>query len=103
MAIPITPRDQASWHGASLGRALARLIGPLALTLSVMLGGVGTFEGPVLGSALIGAMIPGFQWLREIPGVGEAISPVFAEVLVFVVALTIVKLRPQGLISQGRI
>jgi branched-chain amino acid transport system permease protein len=71
--------------------------------LSVMLGGVGTFEGPVLGSALIGAMIPGFQWLREIPGVGEAISPVFAEVLVFVVALTIVKLRPQGLISQGRI
>jgi branched-chain amino acid transport system permease protein len=70
--------------------------------LSVMLGGVGTFEGPLLGSALIGAMIPGFQWLREIPGVGEAISPVFAEVLVFVVALTIVKLRPQGLISQGR-
>jgi hypothetical protein len=48
-------------------------------------------------------MIPGFQWLREIPGVGEAISPVFAEVLVFVVALTIVKLRPHGLISQGRI
>ena len=39
MAIPITPRDQASWRGASLGRALARLIGPLALTLSVMLGG----------------------------------------------------------------
>lgn len=71
--------------------------------LSVMLGGVGTFEGPVLGSALIGAMVPGFQWLREIPGVVNVISPVFAEVLVFVTALTIVKFRPRGLISQGRI
>ncbi|MEQ9643294.1 MAG: branched-chain amino acid ABC transporter permease [Alphaproteobacteria bacterium] len=71
--------------------------------LSVMLGGIGTFEGPVLGSALIGAMVPGFQWLREIPGVVDVVSPVFAEVLVFVAALTIVKFRPQGLISQGRI
>ncbi|HZD26855.1 MAG TPA: branched-chain amino acid ABC transporter permease [Alphaproteobacteria bacterium] len=71
--------------------------------LSVMLGGVGTFEGPVLGSAMLGAMVPGFQWLREIPGVVNFVSPVFAEVLVFVTALTIVKLRPQGLIRQGRI
>jgi len=71
--------------------------------LSVMLGGVGSFEGPVLGSAIIGAMVPGFQWLREIPGVVDFVSPVFAEVLVFVTALTIVKFRPQGLISQGRI
>jgi len=69
--------------------------------LSVMLGGVGTFEGPVLGSAMIGAMVPGFQWLREIPGVGDVVGPVFAEVLVFVTALIIVKLRPQGLIRQG--
>jgi hypothetical protein len=38
MAIPITPRDQAS-RQSRLGGALARLIGPLALTLSVMLGG----------------------------------------------------------------
>ncbi len=71
--------------------------------LSVMLGGVGTFEGPVVGGALLGAMVPGFQWLREIPFVVDYVSPVFAEVLVFVTALTIVKLRPQGLISQGRI
>ena len=70
--------------------------------LSVMLGGVGTFEGPVLGSAVIGAMVPGFQWLRQLPGVGEISSPVVTEVLVFVVALTIVKFRPQGLITQGR-
>lgn len=70
--------------------------------LSVMLGGVGTFEGPIIGSAILGAMVPGFQWLREIPCVVDYVSPVFAEVLVFVTALTIVKLRPQGLISQGR-
>lgn len=68
--------------------------------LSVMLGGIGTFEGPVIGSAILGAMVPGFQWLREIPGVVDFVSPVFAEVLVFVTALTIVKLRPQGLISR---
>lgn len=71
--------------------------------LSVMLGGVGTFEGPVVGGAILGAMVPGFQWLREIPFIVDHVSPVFAEVLVFVTALTIVKLRPQGLISQGRI
>jgi branched-chain amino acid transport system permease protein len=68
--------------------------------LSVMLGGVGTFEGPLLGAAMIGAMVPGFQWLREIGGVGDVLSPVFAEVLVFVAALVIVKFRPNGLISK---
>ena len=71
--------------------------------LSVMLGGIGTFEGPVVGSAMLGAMVPGFQWLREIPFIVDHVSPVFAEVLVFVAALTIVKFRPQGLISKGRI
>ena len=70
--------------------------------LSVMLGGIGTFQGPVLGSALLGAMVPGFQWLREIPGVVDYITPVFAEVLVFVTALVLVKLWPQGLFSRGR-
>ena len=75
--------------------------------LSVMLGGVGTFEGPILGSAVIGAMVPGFQWLREIPVfgimVGDLIQPIVAEVLVFVVALVIVKFRPDGFITKGRI
>ncbi|MFT6773825.1 MAG: branched-chain amino acid transport system permease protein [Paracoccaceae bacterium] len=70
--------------------------------LSVMLGGVGTFEGPLLGAAIIGSMVPGFQWLREIPGVTGAVSPVVAEVLVFLVALTIVKFRPQGLFNAGK-
>jgi branched-chain amino acid transport system permease protein len=103
----------------ALGAALAGLAGALMVPLfslsadlgvrflvqaflSVMLGGIGTFEGPLLGAAIIGAMVPGFQWLREIPGVAEAVSPVMAEVLVFVTALAIVKFRPSGLISRGR-
>jgi branched-chain amino acid transport system permease protein len=71
--------------------------------LSLMLGGIGTFEGPLLGSALIGGMVPGFQWLREIPFIVDHISPIFSEVFVFIVALVIVKFRPRGLISKGRI
>lgn len=103
----------------ALGAALAGLAGALMVPLfslsadlgvrflvqaflSVMLGGIGTFEGPLLGAAMIGAMVPGFQWMREIPGVGDSVSPVMAEVLVFVTALAIVKFRPSGLISTGR-
>jgi branched-chain amino acid transport system permease protein len=62
--------------------------------LSVMLGGVGTFEGPVLGAAVIGAMAAGLPWL---------VPPVFADPLVFVIALAIVKYRPQGFITKGRL
>lgn len=103
----------------ALGAALAGLAGALMVPLfalsadlgvrflvqaflSVMLGGVGTFEGPLLGAAMIGSMVPGFQWLRAIPGVGDNVSPVVAEVLVFVTALLIVKFRPNGLINSGR-
>jgi len=71
--------------------------------LSVMLGGVGTFEGPVLGSALIGALVPGFQWLREVPIIVDILSPIFSEVLVFITAIIIVKFKPQGLIKRGRL
>jgi branched-chain amino acid transport system permease protein len=71
--------------------------------LSVMVGGVGTFEGPVLGSAVIGGMVPGFQWLRELPYIVDILSPIFSEVLVFITAIAIVKFRPQGLIQRGRI
>jgi branched-chain amino acid transport system permease protein len=62
--------------------------------LSVMLGGVGTFEGPVLGAAAVGGMAAGLPWL---------VIPVLADPLVFVIALIIVKLRPQGFITQGRL
>jgi len=58
--------------------------------LSVMLGGVGTFEGPVLGAAAIGALAAGLPWV---------VLPVLADPLVFVIALVIVKLRPQGFIA----
>jgi branched-chain amino acid transport system permease protein len=61
--------------------------------LSVMLGGVGTFEGPVLGAAAVGVMASGLPWV---------VPPVLADPLVFVIALAIVKLRPQGFITQGR-
>jgi branched-chain amino acid transport system permease protein len=62
--------------------------------LSVMLGGVGTFEGPVLGAAAVGGMAAGLPWI---------VIPVLADPLVFIIALIIVKLRPQGFITQGRL
>jgi branched-chain amino acid transport system permease protein len=62
--------------------------------LSVMLGGVGTFEGPILGAAMVGAMAAGLPWL---------VPPVLADPLVFVIALAIVKYRPQGFITKGRL
>ncbi len=61
--------------------------------LAVMLGGVGTFEGPVAGAAVIGTMSAALPW---------AIAPVLADVLVFVIAIIIVKLRPGGLITGRR-
>jgi branched-chain amino acid transport system permease protein len=61
--------------------------------LSVMLGGVGTFEGPVLGGAVIGALAASLPWV---------VTPVLADPLVFVIALIIVKLRPQGFIAGAR-
>ncbi len=62
--------------------------------LSVMLGGVGTFEGPVLGAAVVGMMASGLPWV---------VIPVLADPLVFVIALVFVKLRPQGFITVGRL
>ncbi len=61
--------------------------------LSVMLGGVGTFVGPVLGASFVGLTASGLPWI---------VPPVFADPLVFVIALVIVKLRPQGFITQGK-
>lgn len=61
--------------------------------LSVMLGGVGTFEGPILGASTVGVMASGLPWL---------VWPVLADPLVFVIALAIVKMRPQGFIGAGK-
>ena len=62
--------------------------------LSVMLGGVGTFVGPVLGASVVGGMASGLPWI---------VPPVFADPFVFLIALAIVKYRPQGFIAQGRL
>ncbi|MCW5619659.1 MAG: branched-chain amino acid ABC transporter permease [Burkholderiales bacterium] len=61
--------------------------------LAVMLGGVGSFEGSIVGAALVGATSAALPW---------AIKPVVADLLVFVIAIVIVKFRPQGLLSLGR-
>jgi branched-chain amino acid transport system permease protein len=61
--------------------------------LAVLLGGVGTFEGPALGAAVIGMLSAGLPWV---------LSPVLADVLVFVIAIVIVKLRPAGLLATER-
>jgi urea transport system permease protein len=61
--------------------------------LSVMLGGVGTFQGPVVGAGTVGVMASGLPWL---------VPPVLADPLVFLIALVIVKMRPQGFLGAAR-
>ena len=61
--------------------------------LAVMLGGMGSFEGSLAGAALVGATSSALPW---------AIKPVVADVLVFVIAIIIVKFRPEGLLSTLR-
>jgi len=61
--------------------------------LAIMLGGIGTFEGPVAGAAVVGVLSAALPW---------AVAPVLADVLVFVIAIVFVKIRPTGLISGGR-
>ena len=61
--------------------------------LAVMLGGVGTFEGPVAGAGVVGVLSAALPW---------AVAPVLADVLVFVIAIVIVKFWPGGLITAAR-
>jgi len=58
--------------------------------VAVMVGGVGSFIGPVAGAGLIGTLSAALPWVM---------SPVVADVLVFVLAIAFIKFRPQGLIS----
>jgi branched-chain amino acid transport system permease protein len=58
--------------------------------VAVMVGGVGSFAGPVAGASLIGTLSAALPWVM---------SPVVADVLVFVLAITFIKFRPQGLVS----
>jgi branched-chain amino acid transport system permease protein len=58
--------------------------------VAVMVGGVGSFAGPIAGAAIIGVLSAALPWIM---------APVVADVLVFVLAIIFVKFRPQGLLS----
>jgi branched-chain amino acid transport system permease protein len=58
--------------------------------VAVMVGGVGSFAGPVAGAGVLGTLCAALPW---------GIYPVVADVLVFVLAITFIKFRPQGLMS----
>lgn len=58
--------------------------------VAVMLGGVGSFMGPVAGAAVIGTLSAALPWIM---------APMIADVLVFVLAIAFIKFRPQGLIA----
>ncbi len=94
----------------ALGAALAGLAGGLMVPiyslsadmgvpfliksfLAVMLGGAGGFEGAMAGAAFVGGSSAALPWF---------IKPVVADLLVFVIAIAIMKFRPQGLLSRGR-
>lgn len=61
--------------------------------LAVMLGGMGSLEGSLVGAALVGSTNAALPW---------AINPVVADMLVFLIAIAIVKYRPNGLVSIWR-
>jgi branched-chain amino acid transport system permease protein len=46
-----------------------------------------------LGGAVIGAMASGLPFV---------VNPILADVLVFVIAIVLVKLKPMGLLAKGR-
>jgi len=58
--------------------------------VAVMVGGIGSFAGPVAGAGIIGTLSAALPWV---------IQPVIADVLVFVLAIIFIKFRPQGLVS----
>ena len=58
--------------------------------VAVMVGGVGSFAGPVAGAGVIGTLAAALPWI---------IPPVIADALVFVLAIIFIKFRPQGLLS----
>src|SRR5215472_1667626 len=61
--------------------------------LAIMLGGIGTFAGSVLGAAAVGLLSAALPY---------AVAPMLADVLVFVIAIVFVKIQPRGLISGRR-
>jgi len=62
--------------------------------VAVMVGGIGSFAGPVAGAGVIGVLSAALPWVM---------APVIADVLVFVLAIVFIKFRPQGLLSGRRV
>ena len=58
--------------------------------VAVMVGGVGSFAGPVAGASVIGTLSAALPWVM---------APVIPDVVVFVLAIIFIKFRPQGLVS----
>lgn len=69
--------------------------------LSALVGGIGGFIEPILGGAIFGLSLSGFKWVRNFSGLDQFMAPVFVDVLVFVVALIVVKYRPNGIFSSS--
>jgi branched-chain amino acid transport system permease protein len=61
--------------------------------LAIMLGGIGSFEGSMVGAAVVGVLSAALPW---------AVAPVLADVLTFVIAIVFVKFKPGGLIAERR-
>ncbi len=61
--------------------------------LAVMVGGIGTFAGPLVGAGVIGTLSSALPWV---------ISPVVADVLVFLIAIVLMKALPAGIIHAGQ-
>jgi branched-chain amino acid transport system permease protein len=57
-----------------------------------MLGGVGSLEGSAVGAGVIGILSAALPW---------AVAPVLADVLVFIIAVVLVRIWPRGL-TAGR-
>lgn len=56
--------------------------------LGVMVGGMGSFDGPVAGALTVGVSGGVLPWI---------VAPVTADILVFVFAIALMRFRPQGL------
>lgn len=61
--------------------------------LAVMLGGIGTLLGPILGAGAIGSLSAALPWV---------VPPVLADVLVFAIAIVAMKILPGGFLGGRR-
>jgi branched-chain amino acid transport system permease protein len=59
--------------------------------VAVMVGGAGSFAGSIAGGAVIGGVSSGLPWVM---------SPVIADVMVFVLAILFVRVVPRGLVGM---